>query len=647
MWVEMKVRGLALDPVSNMPIIILRDEEEKRSLPIWVGIFEANAIALELEKIATPRPMTHDLIKNVLEAVDAKIEKIVVNDLRENTFFALIHLRMGEEEVTVDSRPSDAIALALRAGAPIFVDDDVVRRAKTVETAPKEADDQEKLERVAREPEAGGFRPTQDVAGAAAGRLRVGLFTNNYFPMLGGVPTAVETIRRDLEALGHEVVIVAPRMAGADGRRARRHPRAGRAGAHVSGLRAPAAARPGAHAPPARARPRRVPRPPPVPPRRLGPAPGPGGRPSLRLHVPHALRPVRPLRAAAAPDGRAAGHPVERDVRRHRRPGHRPVRLRRAAPPDAGRAAARSRCCRRESISTGSGPAIAPAARRALGLGADDRVLLYVGRLDREKNLEFLLDAVARVRAPRIRLLLVGRGTQAAALRRAAAATGLGDRVEFRGGSPPDGLPAYYQRGGRLRLRVDDRDAGPGRPRGHGLRAPGRGSPGERHRGGRRRWRLGPARARGCRRLRGSRRPGPGRRPPGGEARRSAAGRPPRRSGRRPWRSGWWPRIGGPGESRRGAEARRPRPRGRRPRPEPRRAPGDHRARDPAGAGGGPGPNGRAAPGDPRSAGRAGPAPGRAWPRRGASAGGRRTWCAPRSRPGTACATRRPASAIT
>ena len=137
--------GLALDPVSNMPIIILRDEEEKRSLPIWVGIFEANAIALELEKIATPRPMTHDLIKNVLEAVDAKVEKIVVNDLRDNTFFALIHLRMGEEEVTVDSRPSDAIALALRAGAPIFVDDDVVRRAKTVETAPKEADDQEKL----------------------------------------------------------------------------------------------------------------------------------------------------------------------------------------------------------------------------------------------------------------------------------------------------------------------------------------------------------------------------------------------------------------------------------------------------------------------------------------------------------------------
>jgi hypothetical protein len=145
MWVEMKVRGLALDPVSNMPIIILRDEEEKRSLPIWVGLFEANAIALELEKISTPRPMTHDLIKNILESVEAKVEKIVVNDLRDNTFFALIHLRLGDEEITVDSRPSDAIALALRVGAPIFVDEDVVRRARSVEVAPKEADDQEKL----------------------------------------------------------------------------------------------------------------------------------------------------------------------------------------------------------------------------------------------------------------------------------------------------------------------------------------------------------------------------------------------------------------------------------------------------------------------------------------------------------------------
>lgn len=145
MWVEMKVRGVALDPVSNMPIIILRDEEDRRSLPIWVGLFEANAIALELDKVSTPRPMTHDLIKNILESLDAKVEKVVVNDLRDNTFFALIHLRLGEEEITVDSRPSDAIALALRVGAPIYVDEDVVRRARSVEVAAKEPDDQEKV----------------------------------------------------------------------------------------------------------------------------------------------------------------------------------------------------------------------------------------------------------------------------------------------------------------------------------------------------------------------------------------------------------------------------------------------------------------------------------------------------------------------
>ena len=149
MFVEMKVRGLALDPLSNMPIIILRDEEDKRSLPIWVGIFEANAIALELEKIATPRPMTHDLLKNVLESLDAHVAKIVVNDLKENTFFAVIHLKVGESEITVDSRPSDAIALALRVAAPIFVDEEVVRKAKSVEVTKEtegvKTDDPERL----------------------------------------------------------------------------------------------------------------------------------------------------------------------------------------------------------------------------------------------------------------------------------------------------------------------------------------------------------------------------------------------------------------------------------------------------------------------------------------------------------------------
>jgi len=149
MFVEMKVRGLALDPMSNMPIIILRDDEDKRSLPIWVGIFEANAIALELEKIATPRPMTHDLIKNILEAIEAQVVKVVVTDLKENTFFAVLHLRLGETEHTVDARPSDAIALALRVAAPIYVEEDVFPKAGKVEVAKEtetvKADDPEQL----------------------------------------------------------------------------------------------------------------------------------------------------------------------------------------------------------------------------------------------------------------------------------------------------------------------------------------------------------------------------------------------------------------------------------------------------------------------------------------------------------------------
>jgi uncharacterized protein len=151
MVLEMKVKGLALDPLSNMPMIILRDEAEKRSLPIWVGLFEANAIALELEKISTPRPMTHDLIKNILESLDARVQKVVVNDLRENTFYAVLYLRLGNADITVDSRPSDAIALALRVGAPIFVEEDVVDKARTVEVAKEteigtgKGDDQAKI----------------------------------------------------------------------------------------------------------------------------------------------------------------------------------------------------------------------------------------------------------------------------------------------------------------------------------------------------------------------------------------------------------------------------------------------------------------------------------------------------------------------
>jgi hypothetical protein len=133
-----------------MPIIILRDEDEKRSLPIWVGIFEANAIALELEKIATPRPMTHDLIKNILETIEAQVVKVVVTDLKENTFFAVLHLKVGSAEYTVDSRPSDAIALALRVAAPIYVEEEVFPKAGKMEVAkeggePVKADDPEQL----------------------------------------------------------------------------------------------------------------------------------------------------------------------------------------------------------------------------------------------------------------------------------------------------------------------------------------------------------------------------------------------------------------------------------------------------------------------------------------------------------------------
>ncbi len=133
MQIEMKIKGLMVDPVTNMPIVILKDESESRVLPIWVGIFEANAIALKVERIETPRPMTHDLLQRLLDTLQVRVEKVVVNDLRDNTYFALIHLRVQGEEVLVDSRPSDALALALRAGAPIYVEEAVLDRAKTIE----------------------------------------------------------------------------------------------------------------------------------------------------------------------------------------------------------------------------------------------------------------------------------------------------------------------------------------------------------------------------------------------------------------------------------------------------------------------------------------------------------------------------------
>jgi uncharacterized protein len=133
MQIEMTIKGLMVDPVTNMPIVILRDKEGQKVLPIWVGIFEANAIALQIENISTPRPMTHDLLRNVITDLQATVQKVVVYDLQENTFYAFIYLALHGDTVAIDARPSDAIALALRTRAPIFVEEAVIDSAKTVD----------------------------------------------------------------------------------------------------------------------------------------------------------------------------------------------------------------------------------------------------------------------------------------------------------------------------------------------------------------------------------------------------------------------------------------------------------------------------------------------------------------------------------
>ncbi len=137
MEVEMKIRGLMMDPVTNMPIVILKDVNGSAILPIWVGIYEANAIALEIEKVNTPRPMTHDLIKNLLLGLNTGVQKVVVNDLRDDTFFALIWLERDGQVISIDSRPSDALALALRLDCPIFVEDAVLKSSKLANVTEK------------------------------------------------------------------------------------------------------------------------------------------------------------------------------------------------------------------------------------------------------------------------------------------------------------------------------------------------------------------------------------------------------------------------------------------------------------------------------------------------------------------------------
>ncbi len=133
MLVQMKVRGLMFDPYNNAYIIILRGEENTNVLPIWVGRPEANAISLALEGIFTPRPMTHDLIKNVMDSLEAKIISVVVTELKDNTYLSKTHLAYQDSEITIDSRPSDAIALALRADAPIFVSEETIKKPRAEE----------------------------------------------------------------------------------------------------------------------------------------------------------------------------------------------------------------------------------------------------------------------------------------------------------------------------------------------------------------------------------------------------------------------------------------------------------------------------------------------------------------------------------
>ena len=139
MEVEMKIRGLMMDPVTQMPIVILKDVGGNTILPIWVGIYEANAIALEIEKVTTPRPLTHDLIKTLLLGMEASLRKVVVSELRDDTFYAVIWLEREGKLMPIDSRPSDALALALRLDCPIFVDDQVLQSSKANASASEKA----------------------------------------------------------------------------------------------------------------------------------------------------------------------------------------------------------------------------------------------------------------------------------------------------------------------------------------------------------------------------------------------------------------------------------------------------------------------------------------------------------------------------
>jgi bifunctional DNase/RNase len=138
MLLRMKVYGLTIDPMTNSPIVILKDLEGDKTLPIWIGLLEATAIASEMENVKFSRPMTHDLMKNLLDQLNTRVARIEICDLRDNTFYALVYLASQDKEITMDARPSDAIALALRVQAPIFVDEEVIQKSKAVDLGARE-----------------------------------------------------------------------------------------------------------------------------------------------------------------------------------------------------------------------------------------------------------------------------------------------------------------------------------------------------------------------------------------------------------------------------------------------------------------------------------------------------------------------------
>ena len=143
MELEVKIRGLMMDPVTNMPVVVLKETQGTCILPIWVGIYEANAIALEIEKVQTPRPMTHDLLKNVLTGLNVAVHKVVVSDLKDDTFYALIWMERDGQMMSMDARPSDALALALRLDCPIFVEEDVIKNSKSANAMAERSSNEE------------------------------------------------------------------------------------------------------------------------------------------------------------------------------------------------------------------------------------------------------------------------------------------------------------------------------------------------------------------------------------------------------------------------------------------------------------------------------------------------------------------------